>query len=1413
MAIGLGLSSSAWAVQSAPGNKGVFTPVKLQRVRFSHLENLQLLAMASSAPMKTASHTVHQPVLVKKSAVTRSHSHGVQSSALNAGIASYQRGFIAKAIPAFEQAARQNPQSELAFLWLARASQKQGTPADMQRAKQAYQNVLAINPRNLEALTALGEIWSWDPAMRGEAIGLLKRAYAIAPSDARVSKTLAEALLWQGSAIEALQYAAPIADLYRSDHKWMGEYAQMLAAAGHTDEAVKLYSTVLKDDAGRSVYLRMDQARALYKSGNRADVSALFDQIAQSVAGKPVASQPDFMQSMGSLAFDLERYNEALQWDLALPSAYQRHKDIQLREARALTKSGRVPEAIDHYYHLYDGGLLTLDEKLEFAEYLRVLHLPPDSLPAPTLVETLYQDAVRDGSGSPEIQLRLARYYAESPEHFEDAVAAYQQALAGGTLANPEGVKKEFLDFLKSDKTQAVRVEALFKDMLSAAPDDIQTKAAYAEFLSWQKERRVEAMRLYAELDKADPANAETWQARIDEVLKWHTPTTALIPMYQEIVNLFPQDKALWMTVARAYRSDPEYYTEAVQTYSTLVQRFPDDGTIKKEWLGLLLSNVPHRLQNISMLKKMVDANPSDPDVLATYGKLLSYEHQYGPAMEAFEHALRLNATHREALVGKGYVILWSGRKLEAKSYFLALRTQFPDDVDIAIGLAQAEKSNGRYDKAMEIIQEIKPLMDQTQQKVPESSWLTPEASPEWDQNLQLVAQWDEGSTAYKRGAVSDFSILPYAEEAPVAVSPKASARVARASGEQQVHDQASVDQALADQQAVAQQIHDQHRFDQQEIGQVAAVQQRPDQQSYDQQNLEQRILDQQKIGQHGIDQHQLDQQLAAQRGSDQQMIDPLAPDFSTGKLAGLEPALTNGQAPIDSTSPTAMMATMEQATASAATGPSSNYATLQAQIEALSNAANDLKQAQDRSRSELDQLDQTIRITRDAVPAELNLQATAAETTTASNHTTQVAGGSVGESGMNKGYGVYSALDYDTNPLLSGLGRFRNDDLMDLEKGLTNDLRPMIRGGFLLTTQNGNATTTRLSSQGFPNQLSFSLTPQIRLRGGIRPTRYYLPQGKDPSSNLGIEYNMGGTVKYWDRLTLDGDLGITNFRQTDNVNITYQGQAQYAFSDAVRMKLGASRLPQFNSLLTVAGQKPNLGFYQGQVLGQARENSFYGELNTNPFNQNWDWNAGYAWAFVNGSHVPSNTKNQMFTSLGHSWNLGANHKLRLGYEFLYFGYGKNATSGFFDTTTLGLNVPVAKLDPVTAASAKFVYGGYYSPTFFMMNAGRMDVQGSWFNKLLEYKVGGSLGAQTTAMGHKIHTGNGSRISSAVDGNLIFNMTDWLAAYGDVDFLNAGGQFNRWRFGGGLIIRPHIDALSPMFGRQKMAKAAKPAAN
>jgi tetratricopeptide (TPR) repeat protein len=1270
LAISIALDASAWAGSSALTAKPVLS--RQSGAVSAHSSNTRnVLAMAPSAS-KTQ--------LRAKPA----HTNGSGSAALNAGISNYKRGYINKAIPLFEQATRQAPQSEMAFLWLARAYQKQGKPADLQKAKDAFQKVLSINPNNAEALSSLGEMWSWEPAKRSEAIGLLKHAYELSPNDSAVARKLAEALLWHGNAMDALRYAAPIANLYRADKKWMREYAQMLSATGHADEALQIFNTVLKDEGSRSISLKLDEARALYQSGQTQKAQALYEEISQSVSGTSMAKDTDFIQSMASLAFDMGMYSESLTWDQSLPDSVQRDKNIQLREARALTRASRVPEAIDHFNRLYEAGLLNTDEQLEFADYLRLLHLPPDTMPSPDLMERLYQNAASQASDNPEVSLRLARYYAEEDGHFDDALRAYQQALSSETLQNRESTQKEFLDFLKSDKTQPAKVEELFKQLLSAAPDDIPTKLAYAEYLSWQPSRRIESLRMYVDLAKIDPGNQDVWQGRIEEVLKWHQPSTALIQLYQDIVNLYPQNKMIWLTVARAYRNDKNYYPEAVETYSKLVKRFADDSTIKREWLGLLLSDTAHRHSNIAMLKKMTQDDPSDLDVMATYGKLLSYERKYGPAMDAFESVLSKNPEHREALVGKGYVILWSGRKLEAKEFFQDLRSRYPDDVDVAIGLAATEKLIGRYDEAMKIIQEIKPLMDQQGKHLPESS-----SADELQSAYLLVANTQIDQNPYHQPAIYDFSVAPV------------------------------------------------------QTKQSAASQTQPE--------------------------------FIASSGENAEPVNML-----------MQPTAQSGQAP----------SVPSQSTVKSANDR--DLQDIQSEIDALSGAVESLKMLQQSSRSQLDQLDKTIRTTRDAVPYEMSLQPHDDAKGAAANSGSS--GELVGESGMTKAYGTYSALDYDTNPLLSGLGRFRNDDLADLERGLTHDLRPLLRGGFLYTKQDGEATTTRLSSWGFPNQLSVSLTPQIRVRGGIKPTRYFLPDGVSPASTWGVEYGMGTTIKYWDRLTLDGDLAITHFTQSNSENLTFQAQAQYDFNDAIRAKLGVSRLPQYNSLLSVAGQRPNLGAFSNSLVGQARENSVYAELNTHPFSQNWDWNLGYSWAFVDGSRVPTNYKNQAFTSLGYTWHYSPNHQMRMAYEFLYFGYSKNATNGYFDTTARGFTQPVAKLDPVVLANSAYVFGGYFSPAFFMMNAGRLDFQGSLFDKALEYKFGGSLGAQTVVLGHGIREASGTSLSSAFDANLIWNITDWLATYGNVDFLDAGGQFNRWRFGGGFIVRPRIDGLSPMSG-------------
>ncbi len=1246
----------------------------------------------------------------------RSASHqkvggSVSGSLLQQGIQNYNRGFIVKAIPRFEQATRQSPNDPNAFLWLARAYRKQGMPADFAKAANAYRKVLEINPNQVEALSNLGEFLSWNPDHREEAVQLLKKGHSLAPDKPELSRRLAEALLWNNNGAEALNYAEPIASHYRTDHHWMGEYAQMLTAAGRLDDAAAIYNTTLQNEVNHNLNTKMDFARLLAQQGRLDNAQALFGELQGQVNALPASQRStDMTLKMASLAFDLGLYQQSALYDESLPDAIRNRPDIQLRMARSWSKAGNTAEAVQKavglWAHLYEAGQLSSSNKLEAADYLQS---QAAFLSNTNMIDTLYQEAEREAPENGELLLRMARRAAQNDPQdtrFAETVQIYRHAMATADPVIQATARKELLDYLKSDKTHTQTVEGLFKELMAAEPNQIAIQAAYAEFVSWQPDRRAEALRLYAELAKNAPEERDTWEARLEEVLKWHKPSTALIPVYQSIVDIYPTNKTVWMTVARAYRNDPKYYTEAMETYGKIVTRFPDDSTIKKEWLDLLMSNPAKRAENIRTLKTMIDQSAPNPDldVLATYGRLLSYMHRYNPAMEAFEQVLSKNPEHREALLGKGYVILWSGRKLQAKQFFLDLRKKYPDDLDIAIGLAQTDKMLGRYDEALRIMKEIKPLLDQTGHISPQS-------------------------------------------------------------------------------------------FNQMELY--------PDSKEY-------RLVNTESLA-----------------SADPMQNQPVTYDFSITPVSGAQIADNNPE-------PDPVNALLPRGMDSNAGSPSlldPQVKDLRSEIDALSDAVNSLKLIQASSAEQLRHLDNVIHADKpDANPLDLDSDSANGQgapsnfvgglSNPGGSGNSGVIGSAsghgyngkhpVGEGGMTSQYATYSGIDYDTNPLLSGLGRFRNDELNDLEKGLRHDLRPMIRAGYLHSAQDGNATTSRISGWGFPNQIAFSLTPQIRLRGGIQPMRWYLPRGVSPDSSWALQYGLGATIKYWDRLTLDGDVALTRFTQSQSSNVTFQAQMQYDFTDSISAKLGVRRVPQYNSLLTLTGLQPNRGAFRGDLVGQARENGIYGELNTHPFNPNWDWNLGYEWAFIDGSKTANNRKNQAFSSFGHTWHYGEKQQVRLGYEFLYFGYAKNATNGFFDTTNAGFTQPVVSLRPVTAANSGYVFGGYYSPHMFIMNAGRVDFRGSLFNRFLEYKLGGSLGAQTVRLGHSIReSGNRTSLSSSFDANVILNFTDWMALYGDVDFLNAGGQFNRWRFGGGVILRPRIDALSPVFGSSSASRESK----
>ena len=1175
------------------------------------------------------------------------------------GIENYNKGWLGKAIPSFEEASRKYPDNTLGHLWLARSYKKQG---EFEKARLAFARLIELDPNNVEALSALGEIYSWDVSRREEAIALLRRASILAPGNAEVKKQLAEVLHWTGRNDEAFDYAQNVVDDYSNDKGFLTTYARILTATGHPGNAVTIYEDFLDIHTSGDLALRVAYAEALSKSGDTLRAGDLYDALKPEVTGLDNSS-PDninLKKSMGGLAFDLGKHWDAIEFDESLPDEIKFHRDTQLRVARAYVKTYRIPEAIETFNSQYRQGNLQPSEKVEFADYLKSLSLPPASLPSPNIIENLYTEAIQETPNDAQAAHRLARLYAEqsnvaaASQYYMQAYDTWPRPVVGTPQdISRHEVKEELLEFLKaSAQGDPQGVESTLQSLIAQHPGDYQIRGTYAEFLSYDPARREESMRMLIELARTDVEHPDYWLYYLNRTLLWHEPSTNLIPVYQEIVDTFPNNKTIWMSVARAYRNNPGYFYEALDLYAALKRKYPDDGIIADEWVGMIMSDQIKRKEAIRILRETIAQSPGDLSAHTALGKLYSYDRKFKDSFREFETVLAAEPNHKEALSAKGFTLIWSGRRLQAKKFLEYARSLHPADVDVAVALAQANKRIGRYDNAFQIMDEIRPLLNHNYNH-----------HLNHEKQFIPVAYSAPKTNALLTNAVYDYSIVP----APA---------------------------------------------------------------------------------------------------NDHQLL---------------------ALAPVPQKEETLAMPMVSQ----------NDISDLQSEIDSLNMALESLSRVQDASDSQMEKIDSLLSVQREGIPEEVAIH----------DRNSDYRGSlSLFENNPLQN-ALFHSLPYDTQPLRSGLGRFRNDDLVQMEKGLINDLRPMLRAGYDFLNQEGGGSTSKFRYYGFPTEVALSLTPQTRGRFGFNGYKYYIPGNKsrEPDDTWGLGWAWGLTAKPTDKLTLDGDMSLTQFTQSDSSNLTWRGGAKYDFNDAITAGLYTFRQPQTNSLLTYAGLRPDRGAFRGRLLGQSRETGFGAELNTNPFSQNIDWNLGYEFAWVEGSRVPTGIKNLAYTSLGYTYWFNNHHRVRPFGEFVYFGYSKNATNGFFDTTNAGVRQPVVSLNPVALANRGYDFGGYYSPSWFIQNDYGLEFKGDFWNNFFNYTLGAKLGFQNFHLGHGIDRSEPVHVSFTQEyyADAIMNFTDWLAAYGNVDYTDAGGAFSRWRFGGGLILRPSIEFLSPVFRRHR----------
>lgn len=1276
----------------------------------------------------------------------------------------YDAGNIGKALPLLEKVAQANPDNSQAQLWLAKALMKQGGDDNFQQAKTHLIKSLTANPNEAESLMFLGRIVGWDASRRSQAIELHERALAlkesspvIADNEIEITQNLVQLLIWDGQYVRAAEFAQPIRSSFASETKWQAVYANLLSHLGQAKDALPLYEDYIKPFeqplSKEAVQWQLDYVYALRFGDLPQKAHTLYESVAANVAQ---LNDAGLNAQLAAVAYDLGNYETSIQLTNNLPADLGQTKDAQLRNARAYMKIQQIQPAIETFYKVYQTGAMTPTEKLELADIIIGQQISPNMLPQANLVERLYSDVAnnRTAMENPDIQLRVARYHASqggtttaqgddvNPQVFSAYVTAMEQA---GT--NYQSPLNELLGYLKSRK--GPQAEKAFQQLISDYPTNTQVKGAYAEYLSWNENSRTEAVKQLVELAETDAEHQSQWLNKLDEILGWGNPNPEWMPFYNRILALDADHigavQAKRQLVAKAMpdpqtttRPVPQVSSQAAQSdvwdqgYQTRDESpvvLPEtsanaslstaskseishesdvwSGTrqqtanrsVRQAPTGQRWASVPKaNSDDISMgtspyqydkpyasqtpSSQVAESAPSTPaqdrltytptDSIQPYrpsqqtnpvvtqaptglkqqieqAKQLSYDREYGESFDLFDRVLEQDPNNKEALLGKAYALLWSGRKYEAKSILADLHYAYPQDVEITTALADAYKSIGRNDKVMELMREIRSH------------------------------RGDVAPAVLSREAVLSFIPCANHESVRPVIAIK------------------GVPVALAD----------------------------------------------------------------------------VVSDVSLNTLPGVL------QGP------------------KLAYGPVSNdMQSLEQELESLNAALATLEDVQAESDQKIDAITEDLWNTRQPFEASATEYQHASRKPLVNN-----------QDFLSPNYAqsatVYSNPTGGDYTYIPPSQQYLYDNIDRIEDDLYDDMRPEFRVGYGYQTQGGDRNLNKYSTWGVLNQLSFNLTPQLRVRGGVIPQNFYLPKAQiSPDSNFGMLYTIGATAKPFDRVTLDGDFGIARFSQSDKTNINYRALLSFDPWDRVRFNVGSRRLTLANSLLSVAGFKAKAGAFAGDQLGPAVETSVFTELNLTPF-QNVDLNLGYEFAHVDaGSQAPSSYKNQVLASLGYTQRFNDKHWARIGYQFMWMNFSKNTINGYYDVTSFGATQPVVGLNPVTLAQNGYEFGGYFSPRNFFLNAIRLDYRGSLFERFIEYKIGGSIGIQSFSHGHGITDSSPTSLATSADAAVRLNFTDWLAAYGRMAFLDSGGAFTRYRFEGGLILRPYIEALSPLIGEK-----------
>lgn len=245
-----------------------------------------------------------------------------------------------------------------------------------------------------------------------------------------------------------------------------------------------------------------------------------------------------------------------------------------------------------------------------------------------------------------------------------------------------------------------------------------------------------------------------------------------------------------------------------------------------------------------------------------------------------------------------------------------------------------------------------------------------------------------------------------------------------------------------------------------------------------------------------------------------------------------------------------------------------------------------------------------------------------------------------------------------------------------------------------------------------------------------------YMTQA-DSYDGWGTNLTLGVRSALSDAVRIQAELGGTYF-STETTSVNGLASVSVVTSDAVTLYATASRTNVEESLLSATGVRPKAGPFAGELVGQVMETKGIAGTNVKlPYRLDAFAEGGIGTR--DGSHVGSNSFGEARGGVGYDVISGAADTalgfLRVSYQLHYFGF-EDDRLGFGGASLLtasGQTVHPSLLgsDGISPhpSSGNPGVGGYFSPSFFISNTGRVDVAGR-LSEALKYRAFAFVGAQ-----------------------------------------------------------------------------------